>query len=98
MEKLFAYGTLLEPEVQKRVFTMTLKGIAAQLKGYEKFSVHIDSVQYPSIRIAPNGVVDGMVFEVSANGLQHTDAYEGSEYKRKKVLLESREHAWAYLT
>lgn len=98
VEKLFAYGTLLEPEIQKQVFKKELRGVAGCLKGYEKFSVHIDSIQYSSIKASPSSVVRGVVFEITEDDLNRADAYEGSEYERMKVLLENGECAWVYLT
>jgi len=98
MEKLFVYGTLLEPEVQMGVFQRVFTGTPARLKGYERISVMLDGAPYPSIKESRNGVVVGEVFAVTPYDLMRADKYEGVEYKRIRLTIKNGADAWVYKT
>ncbi|OXC77125.1 gamma-glutamylcyclotransferase [Caballeronia sordidicola] len=41
--------------------------------------------------------VSGTVFSITADELQHADAYEVAAYRRDRVLLASGTSAWVYV-
>lgn len=107
MEKLFSYGTLCFPEVQKSLFGRTLRGSKDELVGYrvEKLRIKDQSVieksgaEWHPILIfvgLPSAIVQGMVFEVSEEELIQADAYEVDDYSRKKGQTKSGTEVWIY--
>jgi gamma-glutamylcyclotransferase (GGCT)/AIG2-like uncharacterized protein YtfP len=97
MEKLFAYGTLLEPQVHKQLYGRIVKGVPTQLRGYERRFGATDTARFWTIQAVKDGVVSGEVFELTAAELWRTDEYEGEGYDRIKVRLENGDQAWAYI-
>jgi hypothetical protein len=102
MGKLFAYGTLKDPEIQQNIFGRTLKGKSDTLVGYVVNEIKIEEefgmVSYPIITKTDliEDKIEGLIYEVSEMDLQQADIYEGKLYKRIEVLLESNELAWTY--
>ena len=102
MEKLFAYGTLKDPEIQQDIFGRTLKGKPDVLFGYMVNKINIEEefgiVSYPIITKTDlaEDKIEGLIYEVSEHDLQQADTYEGKLYKRIEVLLDSKEVAWTY--
>jgi gamma-glutamylcyclotransferase (GGCT)/AIG2-like uncharacterized protein YtfP len=102
MEKLFAYGSLKEKEIQETIFGRTLHGVAETLMGYEVKEILIEEEfgmeSYPIIAPTQNNedTIDGIVYDLTLQELQLSDTYEGSHYKRVQVQLQSKEIAWAY--
>lgn len=102
MDKLFAYGSLKEPEIQQNIFGRTLKGENDCLVGYVVNEIKIEEefgmATYPIITQTEvdQDRINGVVYEVSAADLHNADTYEGKLYKRIEVLLESKEVAWTY--
>ena len=96
-EYLFVYGTLLERDVRKLVFTRELDGRKDLLSGYR---IHRNKVSglYPSVEATgqDEDQVNGEVFVVSTKDLKRADQYEGEAYTRKRVLLASGTEAWVY--
>lgn len=94
---LFVYGTLLESEVRKLVFTRELEGKKDLLSGYR---IHRNKVSglYPSVEATGQNEdeVSGEVFVVSSEDLRRADQYEGEAYMRKRVKLASGTEAWVY--
>ena len=45
----------------------------------------------------PRDFAFGFVLEVSEEELKKIDKYEGDEYKRKKVILNSGKESWVYV-
>ena|SRR3989344_3321483 len=95
MEKLFVYGTLKKPEVQKSVFGRITKTSSDVLLNYTRSKIKIDNV-YPIIIPKKGGYVRGLVFLVSSKELKLIDDYETNSYRRQKVFLKSGESAWVY--
>ena len=102
MQKLFAYGTLRDPDVQENLFGRILHGIPETLIGYELDQIRIEEefgIEYYPIIIEtndPNDTISGILYEISMKELHQADLYEGSHYKRVEVLLQSNQKAWAY--
>jgi gamma-glutamylcyclotransferase (GGCT)/AIG2-like uncharacterized protein YtfP len=97
MNKLFIYGTLINPEIQKSILGRIINGIPNILEGYEKSEIEIDNKKYPIIIPNKNKTVNGFVIEISDDEFKKIDEYEGIEYKRIEVVLKSGMLAWAYV-
>ncbi len=107
-EYLFSYGTLQREKVQLEVFGRKLSGNNDLLKGYKAEVIVITDESFLAKgdgtyqRIArktnnPADMIEGMVFELSAEELTMADSYEPPEYKREIVQLASGEKAWMYI-
>ncbi len=95
-QQLFAYGTLLDPQVQLRVIGRIVKGRAAILDGYEKILRHFSDGKFPDLRRLDGSVVRGEVLLVSDEELRLCDLYEGEEYERIKVKVSGGDLVWVY--
>jgi gamma-glutamylcyclotransferase (GGCT)/AIG2-like uncharacterized protein YtfP len=101
MPHLFAYGTLMFPEVWRIVVGRHFQTTSATLSGFEIFRVQ-DAV-YPGIqRVDPSdsssqepraaAAVPGLVyFDLDASSLARLDAFEGPEYVRQTVVVMSQD-------
>lgn len=102
MQKLFAYGTLRDQDVQENLFGRILQGTPETLIGYELNEIQIEEEfgleHYPIIMETndSNDTISGVLYEVTMRELQQADLYEGLHYKRVEVLLQSNQKAWAY--
>ncbi|QZK90668.1 gamma-glutamylcyclotransferase [Flavobacterium sp. CHNK8] len=102
MEKLFAYGSLQNEDIQKDLFGRILEGTPETLIGYVVKQIQIEEefgiVNYPIITQTENqeNTINGMVYEISTKELNQSDLYEGLHYKRVEVQLQSKQKAWAY--
>jgi gamma-glutamylcyclotransferase (GGCT)/AIG2-like uncharacterized protein YtfP len=102
MQKLFAYGTLQDKDVQENLFGRILQGTSEALIGYELNEIQIEEEfgieHYPIIMETNNSndTISGVLYEVSMRELHQADLYEGLHYKRVEVLLQSNQKAWAY--
>ncbi|MGB0370984.1 MAG: gamma-glutamylcyclotransferase family protein [Opitutales bacterium] len=85
---LFVYGTLMVPEVLRRLLGSTLRMEGAQLEGYSRFRVK--GAVYPGIVSAgAKDIVSGAVLSGMTTAQWKTlDAYEGDEYER--LMVEAR--------
>lgn len=96
MESLFVYGTLRDSAVQQRVYGRTVPGKPDALYGYRKSQVWSGDDDYPIAIPDPDGVIDGLVLELTPDEMARGDAYEGDEYRRLRVTLRSGVEAWFY--
>jgi gamma-glutamylcyclotransferase (GGCT)/AIG2-like uncharacterized protein YtfP len=102
MEKLFAYGSLQNEDIQKDLFGRILEGTPETLIGYAVKEIQIEEefglVHYPIIveTNKPEDTINGIVYSISPQELRQTDLYEGLHYKRVEVHLQSGQKAWAY--
>jgi gamma-glutamylcyclotransferase (GGCT)/AIG2-like uncharacterized protein YtfP len=84
---LFAYGTLMLPEVMRAVAGREFPGRPARLAGYARYRLH--GKPYPGLRPLPDAVTDGVLY----SGLDETawrllDQYEDDCYQRLPLLVE----------
>ena len=107
-ENLFTYGTLQREEVQLATFGRKLEGSGDALPGYRLVLIRIEdqdfvvksgteihrNVQFTG---SASDFVEGIVFRVTKNELEHSDAYEPVGYERVLVQLKSGLKAWVYL-
>jgi gamma-glutamylcyclotransferase (GGCT)/AIG2-like uncharacterized protein YtfP len=102
MQKLFAYGTLKNEEVQEDLFERILHGTPETLIGYELNEIQIEEefgiTHYPIITETKdsNDTISGILYEVTMKELHQADLYEGLHYKRVEVTLQSNQKAWTY--
>lgn len=103
MEKLFAYGTLKDKNIQETIFGRILTGTPDSVTGFVTKEIQIEEefgvTTYPIIVETknPEDVVTGILYQLTELQLQQADTYEGIHYKRIQVQLESNEVAWTYL-
>ncbi len=107
-ENLFSYGTLQHESVQLETFGRTLQGQPDKLIGYERSFVKIEDeavvatsgmTHHPIISYTgnPEHIIDGVLFTITHAELLHADEYEGDEYKRVLVKLQTGKNAWCYV-
>lgn len=107
-ENLFSYGTLQNENVQIKNYGRLLEGKLDKLNGYTLSMIEITDAEvialsgashHPMVKYTGSvtDVVDGMVFEISADELKRTDEYEVDDYKRVQVSLGSGKKAWVYI-
>lgn len=94
---LFAYGSLIEPEVQARVFGCPRIGEIDWVDGYGLEVIAHNGAQ--QVRAFPKGGgrLRGQRVALSDAELRSADLYEGDAYVRKVVTLESGARAWMYV-
>ncbi|WP_051689682.1 gamma-glutamylcyclotransferase family protein [Pelobacter seleniigenes] len=85
---LFVYGTLLDEDIMQLVAGTVPPSIAVRLHGYRRRK--ICGQVYPGIVIRAGETVAGRLYlNVSAELLARLDRFEGGEYERTTVLVES---------
>ena len=109
MSALFSYGTLRQREVQLATYGRELDGRPDALIGYRLEPLHITDSRVVALsgnavhNIAratgdPADRIEGVVFELSREELESTDAYEVDAYARAEVTLESGRKAFVYVS
>ncbi|MES2708830.1 MAG: gamma-glutamylcyclotransferase family protein [Verrucomicrobiota bacterium] len=88
---VFTYGSLMFPEVWRRVTGGTVPGHPARLAGYEARALR--GVTYPVlVAIMPESVTEGVVYRgVDAAALARLDLFEGNFYVRREVTVGTEE-------
>ena len=105
--RLFVYGSLRDPNVQRALFGREVEGRCDALPGYQLGEVTIDdadaiaksgSATHRIVRATgdPADRVEGQVLRLSAVELAAADAYETKDYARVAVRLESGIEAFVY--
>lgn len=105
---LFSYGTLQQSEVQQATYGRLLEGTPDVLAGYRLEPLAITDPEV--VRISgkavhtiacftgdPSDRIPGIAFEITADELAATDAYEVDAYARAQVTLESCRRAFCYV-
>src|SRR5689334_19465578 len=98
---LFAYGTLLDAKVQRRVFGREMRVTPARLLGWSVRPRFVRG-RYPGILKATGATAVGGVLRITARELAQADAYEDAPrlYRRVRVSVEAgapRVRCWVYL-
>ena len=95
---LFAYGTLLEKEVQLGVFSRLLGGQNDGLSGYRISDLKVAD-RYPTLDHTKDNQdnIIGRVFTLTPDELVKADEYEGEGYERMEITLDSGKKAWVYI-
>ena len=88
IRRLFVYGTLRDDAVVQELLGHPLFGRPAVLRGYEQASE--PSIGYPVIRPRSDAAVVGkMLDDIDEDILATLDAYEGREYQRIVVEVDT---------
>ena len=105
--KLFTYGTLRDPDVQRSLFGRLVPGAPDALPGYRLGTV---TIRDPDV-IATSGMethlcvdesgdpadrIEGLVLDLTEAELAIADAYETADYRRVTVTLASGLQAFLY--
>jgi hypothetical protein len=105
--RLFSYGTLQQPALQKALFGRELTGRPDRLPGYRQTMLAITdpdviaasgSAEHPIARWtgAADDHIDGTALDLTDEELAAADAYEVDDYTRALVRLASGDPAWVY--
>jgi len=104
---VFSYGTLQMPRVQRELFGRLVKMADDTLPGYETVAIEIDhpdviefSGSATHLGLVPGAAtarIAGKLLHVTQADFPALDAYEGDEYRRIEVTLESGTRAWVYV-
>jgi gamma-glutamylcyclotransferase (GGCT)/AIG2-like uncharacterized protein YtfP len=98
---LFAYGTLLDAEIWRRVVGESLPNLPGKCRGFAAYWV--DGAEYPGmIAESPATETLGRAFlGVENSVLARLDAYEGQHYTREIVEVDCSDgltrRCWTYL-
>jgi hypothetical protein len=106
--RLFSYGTLQQPGVQRATFGRPLEGAPDALPGYRRSMVEITDPRviaasgadhHPIVSLSddPADETPGTVFLITDAELAAADGYEVSDYRRIAVHLRSGLEAWVYI-
>jgi len=94
---LFAYGTLLDERVQRRLLGRAVSGTPDRLEGYRKSVLTQDGQSYP-VALADKGkAITGRALKIAESDLEILDDYEGPEYRRIRARLASGCECWVYV-
>ena len=86
MQQLFAYGTLMCPDILHAVCGSAPQGIPALLRGYSRRRVIGET--YPALIAQPHGEVHGILYPIaSTEAWVRLDRFEGDMYERREVIL-----------
>ena len=93
MSHLFVYGTLMVPEVAQKIFGRTSVEKAI-LQNFKRLKIYLKDQElfYPALIKEKSSFTEGIIFRnLSEKELALIDKYEGEEYKRKLVQVETKE-------
>ena len=88
MPPLFAYGTLMCPDILQEVSGLALHGEPAVLHGFARYRVRGE--HYPAIIPEDRGQVEGLLYAPPDTGAwRRLDLFEGAMYVRSSVQVET---------
>jgi len=97
VEKLFIYGTLLDPNVQLDLLGRICQGKWGLIDNYILLrDWNVEGTAYPRLFPHSAGCVVGQVIEVSDEELLILDEYETDAYVREKILVKDLGYAQSY--
>lgn len=107
VERLFSYGTLRLPQVQRELFGAELPTTSDTLVGWRLRMLRISdaavlamsgATEHPILERTGEAFdrVDGAVLELTPEQLAAADAYEVDDYRRVRASLASGLDAWVY--
>ncbi len=96
MHNLFVYGTLKDPEVQKKVIGRVAESQNGSIDGYAKSKIVLKGITY-SILVKGTEEIEGVVLQVTEEELKKLDVFETKAYRRVMDKLRSGASAWVYV-
>ena len=85
---VFTYGSLMFPQVWERVVRGRYRSVRATLDGFARYAILGET--YPGMVPETGAQVEGVLyFDVDKDDLAALDAFEGVEYRRDKVSINS---------
>ncbi len=85
-EDVFAYGTLMLPEIVRALLGRLPEGEAARLAGYIRHPIRGEA--YPGVIAQPDAAVDGVLWHGLHSGeMALLDAWEGPYYERRRIAV-----------
>ncbi len=105
LERLFSYGTLQQPDVQRELFGRTLDGEADAIIGFVLEDIILDDPSAPdgkwkhfiAVRSANDADrIAGTAVMLTPSELAAADRYEPDPYVRIETTLASGKRAWVY--
>lgn len=97
MEKLFIYGTLLDPNIQMNLLGRICPGKWALVDNFVlRRDWNVEGTAYPRLYPYSAGCVVGQVIEVDENELRIIDEYETDAYVREQIFVKDYGHAQTY--
>ena len=108
MPRLFVYGTLRDPEIQKEIFGRVVPMTPERLAGYRLEHIQIENpyvletsgMSVHRILVADTDATeptDGFSLEITEGELARADIYEDADYARVLAPLESGRSAFVYV-
>ncbi len=96
-ELVFAYGSLMFPEVCEAVIGRAPTWSAAHLEGW--FASAVPGALYPALVPRPAAVTDGLLLEgIGEAEIEVLDRYEGPGFRRTRVSVEPGSiRAWVWV-
>ena len=90
MMNLFAYGTLMWPEVMASVIGRRIEGVRATLNGYQR--LRVKGEHYPVVVASEDDSVEGILYpNLTEEDFDQLDRFEGEEYVRITVCVDGTE-------
>lgn len=84
---LFAYGTLMCPDIMAEVSGLQRPVTAATLRGYQR--LRVKGEDYPALLPDPAGCVPGVIYrDIPETAWTLLDRFEGDMYVREQVQVE----------
>ncbi len=108
MPRLFVYGTLRDPEIQKEIFGRVVPMVPERLAGYRLEHIQIENpyvletsgMSVHRILVADADAtepIEGFSLEITEDELARADIYEDADYARVLAPLESGRSAFVYV-
>ncbi len=102
-EDVFAYGTLMLPEIVRALLERVPEGESARIAGYIRHPIRGEA--YPGVIAQPGSAVDGVLWHgLRADEMALLDAWEGPYYERRRIAVHPRSaldggplSAWAWV-
>ncbi|WP_158865384.1 gamma-glutamylcyclotransferase family protein [Maribellus comscasis] len=84
MQHIFVYGSLLFPELVRKLTGKRFNSVPATVKGFKRFAVK--GCDYPAIVPCNDCAVQGLLLlDVDEESVHVLTLYEGEEYSKKEV-------------
>lgn len=98
MPQLFSYGTIQDPMIQQKIIGRTLEASPDKVSGFKLSNISIDQKRYPILipDATATDSIKGSVYKISESELKAFDDYEGPDYQKSLLPLESGMMAWVY--